>query len=64
MRRAGEVVSKTEMLDHVWDFGFDGASNLVEVYISALRRKVDAPFDRQAIQTVRGVGYKLAASGG
>ena len=64
MRRAGEVVSKTEMLDHVWDFGFDGASNLVEVYISALRRKVDAPFDRQAIQTVRGVGYKLAANGG
>jgi DNA-binding response OmpR family regulator len=64
MRRAGEVVSKSEMLDHVWDFGFDGASNLVEVYISALRRKVDAPFDRQAIQTVRGVGYKLAANGG
>ena len=59
LRRPGEVVSKAELLDHVWDFAFDGDQNVVEVHISALRRKVDQPFDRRSIQTVRGAGYRL-----
>lgn len=62
--RAGEVVSKTEVLEHVWDFAYDGDVNIVEVYISYLRRKLDAPFGRQAITTLRGAGYRLAADGG
>ncbi len=63
-RRAGEVVSKREILDEVWDSGPDSGANTVEVHISALRRKIDAPFGRAAVQTVRGVGYRLAADGG
>jgi len=63
-RRAGEVVAKTEILEHVWDFSFDNDSNVVEVYVSALRRKIDAPFGRSSIVTVRGVGYRLATDGG
>ncbi len=62
--RAGQVVSKTEILEHVWDFSFDGDPNIVEVYISALRRKIDAPFGRRSIATVRGAGYRLVADGG
>lgn len=64
MRRAGQVTSKAEILDHVWDYGFDGDDNIVEVYIRYLRRKIDIPFDRQAIETVRGAGYRLAEDGG
>ncbi len=64
MRRAGQVVTKTDMLQHVWDFAFDGEANVVEVHVSALRRKIDAPFGRQSIQTVRGAGYKLVAGDG
>jgi DNA-binding response OmpR family regulator len=64
MRRAGTVVRKREILDEVWDWAFDGESNIVEVYVGYLRRKVDIPFDRAAIQTVRGVGYRLDRSGG
>jgi two-component system OmpR family response regulator len=63
MRRAGEVVSKTEILDHVWDFAFDGDVNIVEVYVSYLRKKIDAPFGRASLKTVRGVGYRLVADG-
>ncbi|MDG4859999.1 response regulator transcription factor [Streptomyces sp. T-3] len=55
--RAGEVVSKSEILDHVWDFAYEGDPNIVEVYISALRRKLGA----QLIKTVRGAGYRLEA---
>jgi len=55
--RAGEVVSKAEILEHVWDFAYEGDPNIIEVYISALRRKLGA--DR--IQTVRGAGYRLVA---
>lgn len=62
LRRAGEVVTKTEMLDHLWDFSFEGAPNLIEVHVSALRRKIDVPFGCQSIQTVRGVGYKLVSA--
>ncbi len=64
MRHVGEVVSKTEILEHVWDFAYDGGPNIVEVYVSALRRKIDSPFDRRAIETIRGAGYRLARSGG
>jgi len=62
--RAGEVVSKSEILHHVWDFAYDGDVNIVEVYISNLRRKIDAPYGRATIATVRGAGYRLAANGG
>ncbi|MFI0446779.1 response regulator transcription factor [Actinomadura sp. 6N118] len=61
---AGQVVSKTQILEHVWDSGFDGDPNIVEVYVSALRRKLDAPFGRRSITTVRGAGYRLASNGG
>jgi two-component system, OmpR family, response regulator len=64
MRRRGEVLTKREILDHVWDFGFDGDSNIVEVYVGYLRRKVDIPFGRKSIETVRGAGYRLAPDGG
>jgi two-component system OmpR family response regulator len=64
LRRAGDVVSKTEIIDHVWDFDFQGHQNIVEVYIRYLRRKIDLPFGRSAIETLRGAGYRLAANGG
>lgn len=64
LRRAGEVVSKSEIVEHVWDMHFDGDLNVVEVHVSALRRKIDTPFDRHAIYTVRGSGYRLDANGG
>ncbi|GHF34708.1 DNA-binding response regulator [Streptomyces mashuensis] len=62
--RAGQVVSKADILEHVWDFAYNGDPNIVEVYISALRRKIDAPFGRRSIATVRGAGYRLAAGHG
>ena len=64
MRKAGEVVSKAEILEHVWDYAFEGDPNIVEVYIRHLRKRIDEPFGRNAIQTVRLVGYRLAADGG
>ncbi len=64
LRRAGSVVSKTEIIDHVWQGEFDGSLNIVEVYIRHLRNKVDRPFTRAAIETVRGAGYRMAADGG
>jgi len=57
MRRPGEVVSKTELLDHVWDASLDTAPNAVEVYVGYLRRKIG----RDRLETVRGAGYRLAA---
>ncbi|MBO0654689.1 response regulator transcription factor [Streptomyces triculaminicus] len=63
-RRAGEAVSKREILDEVWDSGPDSDPNTVEVHVSALRRKIDTPFGRAAVETVRGAGYRLAADGG
>ncbi|MEU8275281.1 response regulator transcription factor [Microbispora bryophytorum] len=63
MRRPGEVVSKPEILEHVWDT-YDTDPNVVEVYVGYLRRKIDAPFGRAALQTVRGAGYRLASDGG
>jgi two-component system OmpR family response regulator len=59
MRNAGDIVTRTQILDHVWDFAYDGASNVVDQYIAYLRRKVDRPFGRSDIETVRGVGYRM-----
>lgn len=55
----GEVVTRTQIMDHVWDFEFDGTSNVVDVYIRYLREKVDRPFGVHSIETIRGVGYYL-----
>jgi two-component system OmpR family response regulator len=59
MRHPGEVVTRTRILDHVWDFAYDGLSNVVDQYIGYLRKKVDRPFGRNDIETVRGAGYRL-----
>lgn len=64
LRRPGEVLSKAEILGHVWDFAFDGAPNIVEVYVSQLRQRIDEPFARHALQTVRLAGYRLDPEGG
>ena len=64
MRRSGDAVSKLEILNNVWDWAFDGDPNIVEVYVGYLRRKIDAPFGRKSIETVRGVGYRLDPEGG
>ncbi len=59
MRRRDEVVTKAEIITNVWGADFDGDANIVEVYIGHLRAKVDRPFGRESIQTVRGAGYRL-----
>ncbi len=59
MRNAGEVVTRTRILDHVWDYDYDGFSNVIDVYIGYLRRKLDEDGRPQRIRTVRGVGYLL-----
>jgi two-component system OmpR family response regulator len=59
LRRKGEVVTKQQILAHVWDFSFEGDPNIVEVYVARLRRKIDRPFGRDSIETVRGAGYRL-----
>ncbi|WP_300682512.1 response regulator transcription factor [Nocardioides sp.] len=67
IRHKGTVVSKLDLLQDVWDLHHDGAENsenIVEVYIAYLRRKIDAPFGRAAIETVRGAGYRLEGHGG
>jgi two-component system OmpR family response regulator len=61
MRHPGEVVSRARILEHVWDFNYDGLSNVVDVYVGYLRRKLEQPFGRPLIRTVRGVGYGLEA---
>lgn len=60
MRRADLVVPKSEILDGVWDYDFEGDPNIVEVYMRRLRRKIDEPFGRHDLETVRGAGYRLA----
>jgi two-component system copper resistance phosphate regulon response regulator CusR len=59
MRRAGEVLSRTLIAEQVWDMNFDSDTNVVDVHIRRLRVKVDDPFDRKLIHTVRGAGYVL-----
>ena len=61
MRRPGEVLSRVQLLDAAWDLAFESQSNVVDVYIRYLREKVDRPFGRHSIETVRGVGYRLSA---
>jgi DNA-binding response OmpR family regulator len=64
MRRAGDVVSKREILDAVWDSSFDGDPNIVEVNVGHIRKKIDEPFGRSSIETVRLAGYRLAIDEG
>ena len=64
MRHTGDVLSKREILEHVWDFAFEGDPNIVEVYVRQLRQRIDEPFGRTALRTVRGAGYRLEADGG
>lgn len=64
LRRAGQVMTKKAILEGVWEYDFDGDPNIVEVYVRRLRTRIDEPFDRHAIETVRGAGYRLAVDGG
>ena len=64
MRHRGEAVTKRAILENVWDANFAGDPNIVEVYIGYLRKKIDHPFGRASIETVRGAGYRLVADGG
>ena len=64
LRHRGQVLSKRDVIAGVWDDDFEGDPNIVEVYVGHLRRKLDRPFGRTAIETVRGAGYRLAADGG
>lgn len=61
MRHQDAVVAKQQLLGAVWGFDFDGDPNIVEVYVSRLRRKVDKPFGRDSVETVRGTGYRVRA---
>ncbi len=61
LRRKGRVQTRTMLLEHVWDIGFDPGTNVVETHVSRLRAKVDKPFDRDLIETVRGAGYRISA---
>ena len=61
MRKYGRPVSKSDILSHAWDFAYDGDPNIVEVYISSIRKKIDTAFGRQSLRTVWGIGYELSA---
>ena len=63
LRHQGMVVSKAELVEHVWDYNFEGDDNIVEVYMRRLRNKLDRPFGRSSIETVRGAGYRLDGRG-
>lgn len=63
MRRPGQVLRRSELLEDVWDFAFEPSSNVVDVYIGYLRRKIDRPFSRRSIETIRGIGYRLSVEG-
>src|SRR2546429_9168231 len=57
MRRSGEVVSRSRILEHVWDVNYEGLSNVVDVYVGYVRKQLEVPFDRPFLRTVRGGGY-------
>ncbi|HEV8565007.1 MAG TPA: response regulator transcription factor [Actinomycetota bacterium] len=61
LRNPGEVLSRTRIIEHVWDFAFEGDSNIVDVYVRYVREKIDRPFGCDSIETVRGAGYRLRA---
>ena len=62
MRRPGHVLSRLHLLEHCWDYGYENRSNVVDVYVRYLREKIDRPFGRTSIETVRGAGYRLRAA--
>jgi DNA-binding response OmpR family regulator len=62
-RRNGEVVSKADLLEHAWDFAYDGDPNVIDVHMSNIRRKIDKPFRVHSLRTVRGAGYRLVPDG-
>lgn len=64
LSRVGDVVSKATIIEHLWDFSYDGDPNIVEVYVGQLRQRIDRPFGRASLQTVRRVGYRLDPDGG
>ena len=59
MRRPGQVLSRYQLLEHCWDYAYENRSNVVDVYVRYLREKIDRPFGRTSIETVRGAGYRL-----
>ena len=59
MRRPGEVLTRYQLLEHCWDYGYENRSNVVDVYVRYLREKIDRPFGRSSLETVRGAGYRL-----
>ena len=61
LRHPDRVLSRTTILEHVWDFAYDGVSNIIDQYVSYLRRKIDKPYDTELLETVRGAGYRLRA---
>jgi len=63
LQRAGEAVSRYELLEHAWDFAYDNRSNVVDVHVRRLREKIDRPFRRSSLETVRGVGYRMREDG-
>ena len=63
MRRPGQVLSRYQLLEHAWDYAYDNRSNVVDVYVRYLRGKIDRPFGRASLETVRGVGYRLRSDG-
>jgi two-component system OmpR family response regulator len=64
MRRPGEVLSRFDLLEHVWDYEYENRSNIVDSYVRFLRKKIDRPFGTDSIETVRGAGYRLREDGG
>ena len=59
MRNANDALSRTRLIEHVWDFAFDGDPRIVNVYVRSLRDKIDRPFGRATLETVRGIGYRI-----
>ena len=64
LRRAGEVLSRLDLLEHAWDYAYENRSNVVDVYVRYLREKIDRPFGLDSIETVRGAGYRFRPDGG
>ena len=63
LRHPGQVLTRSQIIEAVWDFAYDGGSNVVDQYVNYLRRKIDGPFGRRDLETVRGVGYRLRQAG-